>query len=394
MIHPKTIIFLGDGMADEPLAELDGMTPLQRANTPGMDSIARDGRAGTLLTLPDEFPTGSEVANMSILGCDLPSEYCGRGPLEAAGAGITLSPEDIAFRLNLVTIEDGILKDYSGGHPSAALADDAVAAMNRSFGNEAIRFCPGVSYRTLLLLSGAGFSTMVATEKPDDHHGDHIDDILPVATEAQAAATVEFLRRLIREAPEVLRELPSDTLSGVWPWSGGRSGSLKQLSQKYGITGAVISAVDVIVGLGKCLGMHHIPVAGATGYVDTNYEGKADAAVSALESHDLVYLHVEAIDEVSHAQDLNLKIKTIEQFDSRIIQRVLAAVDSKVNVAVLPDHPVPVSLGKHTRTAVPVAVRMNGCPPDSVQSYHESACESGELGHMKGDDLMRLLFPH
>lgn len=380
-------------MADEPIPELAGMTPLQRADTPGMDSIARDGRSGTLLTLPDGFPTGSEVANMSVLGCDLASEYQGRGPLEAAGRNIPLQPDDIAFRLNLVTIDSGILKDYSGGHPSGADAERAVAALNASFGNAFVHFYPGVSYRTILVLSDSRFSPIVATEKPDDHHGDRIDDILPVSSEPAAAATVDLLRKIIREAPDVLRRHVRGSVNGVWPWSGGRAGSFKPILKKYGIQGAVISAVDVIVGLGRCLGMDYVAVPGATGYIDTNYEGKADAALKALESHDFVYLHVEAIDEVSHARDLDLKIKTIEEFDSRVVQRVLAAINTKVSVAVLPDHPVPVSLGKHTRTPVPVSVRMAGCPPDSVRSYDELSCSSGNLGRMKGDALMQLLFP-
>lgn len=380
-------------MADEPIPELAGMTPLQRADTPGMDSIARDGRSGTLLTLPDGFPTGSEVANMSVLGCNLSSEYCGRGPLEAAGAGIPLSPQDVAFRLNLVTIENGILKDYSGGHPSGSDAERAVAALNASFANESIHFYPGVSYRTILVLKGSGFSPAIATEKPDDHHGDRIDDILPATSEPSATATVDLLRKLIREAPAALRAHAPVACNGVWPWSGGRSGSLKPIAEKYGVAGSVISAVSVIVGLGKCLGMRHIPVAGATGYIDTNYEGKADAAIKALQRYDMVYLHLEAIDEVSHAQDLQLKIKTIEEFDARVVQRVLSDVGTEVNVAVLPDHPVPVSLGKHTRTPVPVSVRMVGSTADSVRSYHESSCSAGALGHMQGDDLMRLLFP-
>lgn len=398
----KTIIFLGDGMADEAVAELGGKTPLQYANTPAMDSIARDGCSGTLLTLPQGFPTSSEVANMSVLGCDLPTEYCGRGPLEAAGRGIPLGKEDIAFRMNLTTTEGGILKDFSGGHVDQASASDLIKVLNGHFGAQDVKFHAGVSYRNILVLSGPRFSSRVKTEKPDDNHGEYVADHLPVAAEPEADETVAFLRKLISEATAVLGQSAANQrllaagkapVNGVWPWSGGKAGALRTIKEKYGITGAAISAVDVIVGLGRCLGMDVIPVAGATGYIDTNYEGKADAAIKALETHDFVYLHLEAIDEVSHEKHLQNKIRAIENFDARVVGRVLAAVGAGVNVAVLPDHPVPVVLGKHTRTPVPVAVRLAGRRPDGVKTFDEIACKDGSLGAMKNGDLMNLLFP-
>ncbi len=393
----KTLIFLGDGMADEPLSELKGRTPLEYARTPGMDRIAREGRCGEFVTLPEPFPTGSEVANMSVLGCDLPVEYCGRGPLEAAGRGLALAPDDVAFRLNLVSLSDGVLVDYSAGHVSQDDAAVCMAALNDHFGTASMRFHQGVSYRNLLIFSGAGYSPQVAIEKPDDHQGDRMADYLPRATAAAAQATAAELRRIMTEAPAVLQALPlnrhrSVPVNGVWPWSGGQAGAIRSLQEKFGIRGAVISAVDVIVGLGRCLGMDVISVPGATGYIDTNYEGKAQAALAALQDHDFVYLHVEAIDEVSHACDLALKIDTIEQFDARVVQPVLAAIDATVQVAVLPDHPVPIRLGKHTRTPVPFAVRCPGVPADAVPVFSEAAVGSGALGRLRGDELMRLLF--
>jgi len=397
----KTIIFLGDGMADEPVAELDGRTPLQAAGTPGMDSIARDGRCGTLFTLPDAFPTSSEVANMSVLGCDLATEFCGRGPLEAAGRNIPMGPDDKAFRVNLVTVVDGILKDYAGGRVTQDEGRELIDLLNKNFGSDNIRFHPGVSYRNILILSGPQFSHEVASEKPDDNQGEKVADHLPVASKPEAQATEQFLRRLVVETPAVLRNSATNRrrrnegrpeANAIWPWSGGSAGSLRKLGDKYGISGAVISAVDVIVGLGRCLGMDVIDVPGATGYIDTNYEGKADAAIEALKTHDLVYLHVEAIDEVSHEQDLQKKIRAIEDFDARVVRRVLDAVGPDVNAAVLPDHPVPIAAGKHTRTPVPVAVRMAGEAPDEVTFYDEQSCLNGILGAMAGDDLMNLLF--
>jgi 2,3-bisphosphoglycerate-independent phosphoglycerate mutase len=399
-MHRKTLVFLGDGMADEAIPQLGGKTPLEYAATPAMDSIARGGRSGTLLTLPDGFPTSSEVANMSILGCDLALEYCGRGPLEAAGRGIRLSPDDKAFRLNLTTVSDGILRDFSGGHIGQEDAEELVKALQNSFGRADVHFHPGVSYRNILVLSGGSFSDRVKTSKPDDHQGDPVEDWLPSAMEPDAEATAGFLAELIRESGAVLEAHPvnrrlasagSPMANSVWPWSGGKAGALRTLREKYDITGAVISAVDVINGLGLSLGMDVISVPGATGYIDTNYEGKADAAVQALKTHDLVYVHVEAIDEVSHAQDLEKKLIAIEDFDSRVIARVLDAVGGEANAAVLPDHPVPIALGKHTRMPVPVSFRMEGMPPDDIAVFGESACLGGGLGKMRADDFMNLV---
>lgn len=397
----KTVIFLGDGMADEPLAELQGKTPLEFAKTPAMDSIARDGSSGTLLTLPEGYPTSSEVANMSVLGSDLASEYCGRGPMEAAGRGIPLGPDDTAFRVNLTTVTEGRLTDFSGGHIPQPDADELIAALNRDLGSESVRFHTGVSYRNLLVLSGAAYSPAIKTDKPDDNHGQLIADHLPAAISPEAEPTAELLRHLIQAAPAVFDNTPLNqrlraegktVANAIWPWSGGRAGALKTLNEKYGISSAVISAVDVIVGLGHLLGMEVITVPGATGYIDTNYEGKADAAIEALKNHDLVYVHVEAIDEVSHAQDLKLKVDTIEQFDSRVVGRVLNAVGSDVTAVVLPDHPVPTALGKHTRTPVPVAIRRANVQPDAVATYGERTALNGALGSMVGPDLMNLLF--
>ena len=397
----KTIIFLGDGMADEPVPELGGRTPLQAARTPAMDSIARDGCSGTFLTLPAGYPTGSEVANMSVLGCDLAAEYGGRGPLEAAGRGVPLSPGDIAFRLNLVTVRDGRLADYSGGHLDQPSAEELIRALEGRFGADSVRFHSGVSYRNLFLLHGTGYSARISAEKPDDNHGERVEDHLPKALEPSAEPTAALLRRLMREAGPVLEACPANRkkdaagkpmANGIWLWSGGRSGAFRKFRDKYGVTGAVISAVDVIVGLGRCLGLDVIPVPGATGYVDTNYEGKADAAIQALKTHDFVYLHVEAMDEMSHEQNVQGKVKALEDFDSRVIGRVLRAFGPELNVAVLPDHPVPLVTGKHTRTPVPVAVRLAGVKPDSVCTFDEAAALQGSLGAMANGDLMTLLF--
>jgi 2,3-bisphosphoglycerate-independent phosphoglycerate mutase len=386
----KAIVFLGDGMADEPVPELGNRSPLQAASTPAMDRIAREGRSGTLLTLPEGFPTSSDVANMSVLGCDLRTELCGRGPLEAASQGLQLGPNDFAFRVNLVTHDErGILRDYSGGQVPNEEARAAIDRLNAALGSDKIRFHPGLSYRNLLILSGTEFSADLLCDKPDDNHGNPVAEHLPLASSPAGERTAAVLRDLIARADEVLQ---GKQANGIWPWSGGRVGAIHKVTDRYGITAAVISAVDVIRGLGRCMGMDVISVEGATGYIDTNYEGKADAAIEAVRTHDFVFVHVEALDEVSHAQDLRLKIHTIEDFDKRLIGRVMASVDSSVTLAVLPDHPVPVLTGRHTRTAVPVSIRRADWAPDGVQTYDEVACLAGSLGPLRGRAFMDLLF--
>jgi 2,3-bisphosphoglycerate-independent phosphoglycerate mutase len=292
--------------------------------------------------------------------------------------------------MNLVSVDSaGILKDFSGGHIAQADAEAAIALLNRSLGSKQVRFHPGVSYRNLLMLSGPEFNAAVKCGKPDDNHGNRVSENLPSALSAQGEATARKLNDLMAAAADLLKGREANA---IWPWSGGRPGSMRKITERFGIRAAVISAVDVINGLGRCLGMDVIKVPGATGYIDTNYEGKADAALAAIQTHDFVFVHVEAIDEVSHARDLKLKIKTIEEFDSRLIARVMAKAGPDVSYAVLPDHPVPLTSGKHTRTPVPVSVSRPDWKPDGTPSFDEFACPKGLLGAMKGDDLMRLLF--
>ena len=385
-----TVLFLGDGMADEPLPELGGRTPLQAARKPGMDRIAREGRSGTLLTLPEGFPTSSDVANMSVLGCDLSKEFCGRGPLEALARGIALGPDDVCFRVNLTTTAaDGTLADFSGGHISQAGAEEIIAQLNSQLATEKIRFFPGVSYRSLLRLSGREFNAEVKCEKPDDHPGGVVANLLPRPETEAGRHTCDTLRALMQGAIEILK---GQSANSIWPWSGGRAGALRTLAARYGIRSAVISAVDVINGLGHGLGMDVINVPGATGYIDTNYEGKADAAIAAARDYDFVYVHVEAVDEVSHAGDRALKLRAIEDFDSRLVQRVMNALGNSARYAVLPDHPVPVRLGKHTRVPVPLSICGAGFEADGVQAFDEIAALSGALGALRGPQLMDLLF--
>ncbi|MFA6101073.1 MAG: cofactor-independent phosphoglycerate mutase [Victivallaceae bacterium] len=398
---PKGIIFLADGMADLPLNELGGKTPLEAVDTPAMDAIAARGASGTFLTLPEGLPTSSDVANMSVLGFYPEQNYPGRGPIEAVSQGIALEADDIAWRCNLVTVSaDGILLDYSAGHIDNAVSTRIMADLQHEFGSGKVSFYPGVSYRNLLVLHGSEFSDKIDYFKPDSSQGMHLDELklVPRAGDAKAAHTVRFLEDLFAGTSEFLAAHPLNRgkaapASHIWPWSPGRKPSLQQFAERYsGRTGAVISAVDVIKGLAKCAGMDVIEVPGATGFIDTNYAGKVEAALKALKTHDFVYLHVEAIDECSHMGDLALKMQAIADFDAKIVAPVMKALENEpVIFAVLPDHPVPIALRQHTTTPVPVAVCGPGINPDGIRRFTEKDALEGSLGPMKGDQLMRMV---
>ena len=395
----KAIIFLADGMADDPLMELGGKTPLEYANTPAMDSIAKRGASGTFLTLPDGLPTSSDVANMSVLGFEPEYNYPGRGPIEAAAQGIELDEDDIAWRCNLVYVsDDGFLRDYSAGHISPEDAAVLMADLETAFGSDEVTFYSGVSYRNLLVLHGKRFSPLVDYFKPDSSQDILLSELRLSAQTPEAQETVDFLIDLEERAAKFLANHPinlkkKSPANRIWPWSPGRRPALSDFSQKYQQrTGAIISAVDVIRGLGMCSNMQVIEVPGATGFVDTNYDGKAQAAIKAIEEKDFVYLHLEAIDECSHLGDLKLKIQAIEEFDAKIVAPVLAALEGKgIRFAVLPDHPVPIKLRAHTTTPVPVAMMGPGIDVDGIESFSETLAPQGGLGYMSGDGLMKRL---
>jgi 2,3-bisphosphoglycerate-independent phosphoglycerate mutase len=323
----KVIIFLADGMADEPLQELGGKTPLEAVETPYMDSIAKMGQSGTFLSLPDGFPTSSDVANMSVIGYDLPSCYPGRGPLEAVSQNIELKPADIAYRCNLINAENGILEDYSAGHIDNKISSEIMRDLQSEFGNEKLTFHAGVSYRNLLVLHGDEFSDKVLYQKPDSSQGMNIEELKLRAFypgDKKGEYTAEFLLDLQERTASFLAEHPlnkglKNPPNMIWPWSPGHKPDLVPFSEKYnGKTGAVITAVDVIAGIAKCAEMDVIPVEGATGFIDTNYEGKAQAAIDGIKKYDFIYLHVEAIDECSHMGDLNLKMRAIKDFEKKL----------------------------------------------------------------------------
>ena len=398
----KYIIVLGDGMADEPLAAYGGKTPLQMAEKPSIDGLAKKGRTGRLITVPGDMHPGSEIANMSVLGYDVHSVFEGRGVLEAASIGVTLQAGDLALRCNLLTIENENIKNHSAGHISNGEAYELIEFLNRKLGNEIIRFYPGVSYRHLLVIKG-GKKQMSCTP-PHDVPGKPFRPCLIKSENQEAAETTKLLNYLILRSQALLndhpvnvkrRETGKEVANSIWPWSPGYKPQMPTLKELFGIEkSAVISAVDLIQGIGVYAGMDVIKVEGATGLYDTNYEGKAKATIDALNDHDLVYLHVEASDEAGHEGDVELKTKTISYLDQRIVKYLLEEVekmDEPVTLAVLPDHPTPCSTKIHTRDAVPFIIYRPGETPDDAQFYDEFEVAKGAYGVLKGDEFMKAL---
>jgi len=399
---PSVVVFLGDGMADEPLEELNGKTPIEAVHTPAMDKITASGLSGTLLTLPKAFPTSSDVANMSVLGYDLKKYYFGRGPLEAAAQGISLASDEIAFRCNIVNIQNEILIDYSSGHIDNKLSKIIINDLKKEFDSEKIKFHTGVSYRNLLVLKGDEFSPEIVYKKPDSSQGLAIAKLLPKAIDSnnkKAVYTAQFISELMYKTYDFLKDhhLTKELKNPpnmVWPWSPGKKTDMPSFENLYGYKAGVITAVDVIAGLAKSTNMDIIPVEGATGFIDTNYENKAQAAIKAIKEDDykFLYLHVEAVDECSHMGDLKLKMQAIKDFDSRIVGPVMEGLKGQdVTFAVLPDHPVPVKLRKHTRTPVPFSVCGKHINKDNINSYSEIQALNGAAGQLQGNEFMKLI---
>jgi 2,3-bisphosphoglycerate-independent phosphoglycerate mutase len=395
----KRIVILGDGMADLPISELNGRTPLMAARTPAMDRIAREGLNGCFKTIPDDMPTGSAVANLTVLGYDPHLTFQGRGVLEAASLGIDVSENDLVLRANLICIENSKIRSHSAGHISSKEAEILIRDLDRYFKKQGIRLFPGLSYRHILVLPG-GHPGIDCTP-PHDHLGEQAEPLMVRATDPKAAATVSQLNQLIRDSWNFLENHPvnrerlkrgEQPANSLWPWSPGKKPAMPTYQERFGLHGAAISAVDLIKGLAVYAGMDIIDVKGATGLYDTNYEGKADAALKALENHDFVFVHVEAADEAGHEKNLNLKIQCIEDLDQRLVQRILDGVEkqhTEAVIAVLPDHPTPIIHGAHTRDPIPVAIRHPGKSPDQVLQFDETSARAGCLGLMQGDGFIR-----
>lgn len=404
-------------MADWPVAELDGRTLLQAADTPYMDLLARQGRTGRLITVAPGFHPGSEVANMSVLGYDLPKVYEGRGPLEAASIGVDLQPGDMAMRCNLVCIEGDLLKNHSAGHITTEEADVLIQFLQEQLGNDRVHFYTGVQYRHLLVVRGGNkhidctpphdvplrpFRPLMvkAAAGQEDEAGNGA--FVACGSSLTAEETADLLNGLIFRSQELLLRHPlnlkrmaegKDPANSIWPWSPGYRPQMEPFSSRFPQvkSGAVITAVDLIRGIGRYAGLRRIDVEGATGLYDTNYEGKVRAALDALRTDDFVYLHIEASDEAGHEGDVALKMRTIENLDRRVVGPIYEAVKDwpePVSLAVLPDHPTPCELRTHTAEPVPFLVWHPGIEPDDVQTFDEVAACNGAYGLLKEDQFI------
>lgn len=395
----KHIIILGDGMADEPIPELGDKTPMEVANTPTMDWLASHGRVGRLKTVPVGYHPGSEVANMSVLGYDLDKTFEGRGSLEAASIGVPLLEGEMAMRCNLICIENGIIKNHSAGHISNEEAAELIDFLNEQLADDDIRFYQGVSYRHLLKVKHG--DKRIHCTPPHDVPGTPFRDVLIRPEAAEAQATADLLNGLILRSQKLLENHPvnikrkaegKDAANSIWPWSPGYRPRMQTLMERFGIdSGVVISAVDLIRGIGVYAGLKPILVEGATGLWNTNYEGKVAAAVAALKDNDFVFLHIEASDEAGHEGDYNLKIKTIENLDSRVCKPILEAVqqmNEPITIAVLPDHPTPCRIRTHTGEPVPFLIYWPGDHADSVERFSEHSAQQGSYGLLEGEQFI------
>lgn len=398
-------------MADLPVERLGGKTPLQYANKPMMNRLAREGKTGRLVTIPEGFPPGSEVANTAILGYDLNNVYEGRGPLEAASIGYEMEKDDLAIRCNIITLENGKIITHNGGNLETEDGDVLIKYLNQHLGSKRVHFITGIQYRHLLIIKGG--SKHIVCAPPHDHPN---EPWLPLLVKAEPGAPVEngrltaqetadLLNDLILKSQELLRKHPINLeraklgkrqANSIWPWSGGYRPSMRTLMEQYPQvkSGSVISAVDLIRGIGHYAGLKIVGVEGATGLANTNYEGKAKAAIEALRKEDFVFVHVEASDEAGHDGDLELKLKTIEYLDKRLISPVYNEVstwEDPVCIAVLPDHLTPVEMRIHVGQPVPFLIWYRGILPDCVQQYDEISCANGSYGLLRLDQFIKEL---
>ncbi len=398
-------------MADKPVERIGGKTLLQHAKTPYMDLLARKGRTGRLITVPEGFPPGSEVANTAILGYDLNEVYEGRGPLEAASIGYEMADDDLALRCNIITLEDGHIITHNGGNLQTEDGDKLIGYLNDTLGSDRVRFITGIQYRHLLVIKGGNKHIVCAP--PHDHPNEPWQPLLVKAEEGYAETeqtgrltpqeTADLINDLIIRSQQLLPQHPYNKerasqgkrqANSIWPWSGGYRPSMKTIMQLWPQvhSGSVISAVDLIRGIGHYAGLDIVKVDGATGLSDTNYEGKAQAAIDALRTQDFVFLHVEASDEAGHDGDLELKIRTIEDFDNRIVRTIYEEVsqwDEEVCIAILPDHFTPVEMRIHVGDPVPFLIWHRSIKPDDVDRYDEVSCVGGAYGMLRLQEFMQ-----
>lgn len=375
----KYLILVPDGMADWEVEELGGKTPLEVADTPNMDYIAKEGACGVARTIPEGFEPGSDIANLTILGIDVRKYYTGRGPIEALAKGVK---GKLVFRCNLVKIEDEIMADYSAGRISNEEAKVVITELNKKVKYNFVKFYAGKSYRNLMAVN-KDFEVNVRTTPPHDIQGKRITDYLP-----RNGELADLLLEIMEWSKTVVPNV-TDKANMVWLWGGGKMPNFPSFRQKYKLGAAMISEVDLLEGIGKGLEMDVLEVEGLTGYIDTNYRGLVRTCVRALEDYDLVFLHTEGIDEVGHEGDAEKKVEAISIYDERIVGKILDRIDlEETKIMLLPDHPTPVKVRTHVAEPVPFAIY--GSRRDDVKVYTEKSCRKGKFGLINGLNLMRI----
>lgn len=395
----KYAILVGDGMADYPVKEFDGRTPLEVSRHENMDWIVQNGKSGLALTVPKGMEPGSDIANLSILGFNPKEYYSGRGPLEAASQGISLEDDEVAFRCNLVTISGRLMQDYSAGHIKNSETVLLISALNKELKDMGVVFYPGVSYRNLLIIKEGlltGGRGRLRCTPPHDITGKKIKGFLPTGKGSS------FLCEIMRKSQDILTrheinnvklDLKENPANMIWLWGYGKKPALPFFKEKFGVTSGMISAVGLLKGIGKCIGMEIIDVPGATGYYDTDYRAKARYAIDTLDRLDLVFVHVEAPDEAGHNGDLRNKVLAIENFDEKVVGPILRYLKEKgdYRILVMPDHATPLTLRTHTKDAVPFSICGTGITSDGTNSFSENSAKGGSYGVVKGEKLMELL---
>lgn len=398
----KYIVMVADGMSDYPIAELGDRTPIEASKIPNMNFIAKNGIVGTASTIPKGMTPASDVANLAIMGYDPKKYYSGRGPLEAVNMGIELGIDDVAFRCNFITEYKGALIDYSAGHIKTKEAEILIKALDEKLGTPLVKFYAGISYRHLMVVKNGRHFPLDSKEAdlakikympPHDIAGQPIKDNLPKGRGS------ELLIKMMEESRSILMkcdvnkvrlDLKENPANMIWLWGQGSKPDLPLFKEKYGVGGSIISAVDLLNGIGKLIGLEPIKVPGATGYYDTNYQGKADYAIASLEKNDFVFIHVEAPDEAGHNKDIRAKIGAIENFDRFIVGSILKRFTDKdsIRMMILPDHATPISVGTHVADPIPFAIYGSGIEADSIEVFSEKAARAGKLFFSAGWQLM------